>query len=379
MTDPGRRSPDDVEDHSIHDLVRIRLVGAPASASSRLSHVLGTTPAVPTGDADMTITYLDPVRGGSTLRFLGRGRSAFDDERFYVVEPTPGGPALLSLPFEQVGHDLHLTCERGASRLSPLVPLVNLTMLAKGIVPIHGSAFTWRGAGVVAAGWSKGGKTETLLAFMADGAAAIADEWTYVSPDRSIAGAAEPIRLEQSHLAGSEGLRVAVPRRARARLRALGAVATAHRGAFVGRRRLPGAKIANALMPAVTARQGITVSPQQLFGDRYAGRGRLEHLVLLMTAEIDRPQIRSIDASEVVDRMVFAHLHHRLDLVARYYESRFAFPDRRCELLDAIERTERELLHHALTGIPCAEVRVPYPPTIAELHRVVASHLESAA
>jgi hypothetical protein len=54
-----------------------------------------------------------------------------------------------------------------------LISILNLTMLAKGFLPMHASAFTYKNTGVVATGWAKGGKTETLFAFMANGAASI--------------------------------------------------------------------------------------------------------------------------------------------------------------------------------------------------------------
>jgi len=46
-----------------------------------------------------------------------------------------------------------------------LLAVINLTALAKGVLPLHASAFTYRGLGVLATGWAKGGKTETLLEF----------------------------------------------------------------------------------------------------------------------------------------------------------------------------------------------------------------------
>src|SRR5918997_82180 len=61
-----------------------------------------------------------------------------------------------------------------------VIRFVNLTALAKGALPLHAAAFTYRGTGVVVTGWAKGGKTETLLGFMAAGAEYVGDEWVYL-------------------------------------------------------------------------------------------------------------------------------------------------------------------------------------------------------
>ena len=74
---------------------------------------------------------------------------------------------------------------RGLPAIPLLVPIVNLTALANGALPLHASAFVHRGTGVVATGWSKGGKTEALLAFSANGARYVGDEWVYVAADGS--------------------------------------------------------------------------------------------------------------------------------------------------------------------------------------------------
>ena len=79
-----------------------------------------------------------------------------------------------------------------------LVALVNVTALAKGVLPLHATAFTAGSTGVLVVGWSKGGKTETLLGCMAAGAEYVGDEWVYLTDDGQMLGLPEPIRVWSS-------------------------------------------------------------------------------------------------------------------------------------------------------------------------------------
>ena len=87
-------------------------------------------------------------------------------------------------------------CERGVAAVPLLIPILNMTLLARGVLPLHASAFVHEGTGVVATGWSKGGKTEALLAFASRGAEYVGDEWVYVASDGArVHGIPEPIRI----------------------------------------------------------------------------------------------------------------------------------------------------------------------------------------
>jgi hypothetical protein len=367
-----------IEDHVLRDLARIRLVDAPAAATARVGRILGTTPSAPDGDADIVVRWVDRVRTEGTVRWIGRDRSAADDGSFYVVERGPDGARLLArLPLDRAGEPgLEIECDAGLVRPPALIELLNLRLLARGIVPIHGSAFRWRDRGVLAAGWSKGGKTEALLAFVADGADVIADEWTYALPDGRIVGVAEPVRIEQrqaEELGAAVQLPAAAGRRFRlARLAALVAGLLRRAGG-------PGRKVAEVLASPVERARSVTAPPGTLFGDRYLGWGTLDHAVALFVTDRAAAVARPTTPERIADRMVFAHVHHRRDLVARYHELRFAFPDRRSELLERVEERERELLHAALVGVPCTELQLPSPPTLASVHEALAPQLEVAS
>ena len=78
---------------------------------------------------------------------------------------------------------------------------------------------TAEGVGVVTTGWSKGGKTEAVLAFVARGARFVGDEWVYVEHDgATVHGIPEPLRLWDWHLRQLPDLRARIGRGERARL-----------------------------------------------------------------------------------------------------------------------------------------------------------------
>jgi hypothetical protein len=61
----------------------------------------------------------------------------------------------------------------------------------------------------------------------------------------------------------------------------------------------------------------------------------------------------------------------RAPLLAHYRQFRYAFPDRRCEVLEHADVLERDLLATLFDGRPAATVAHPYPCDISELGRAV--------
>ncbi len=104
---------------------------------------------------------------------------------------------MVQIPFAEIGQQqCRIVCATGLPAVPLLIPILNLTALNRGILPLHASAFRYQDVGVLTTGWSKGGKTETLLAFMDRGANYIGDEWVYISDDgRHMTGIPEPIRV----------------------------------------------------------------------------------------------------------------------------------------------------------------------------------------
>jgi hypothetical protein len=244
------------------------------------------------------------------------------------------------------------------------VATINLTVLERGALPLHASAFIHEGRGVVVTGWSKGGKTEAVLAFMTRGASFVGDEWVYVQPECAMVhGIPEPLRLWDWQLRQLPELRGRLRRADRVRLDALKAATGAlHRGR--GPRRL------DALL---SGQLHADVPPHELFPrERVALSGPFDRLFLVGSWDQDRIEARPIEPAVVAARMAFSLQHEREPLMRVYEQFRFAFPDLRNPVLDDAGQRERALLNQVLAGKAAYAVDHPYPVDLAALFDVMA-------
>ncbi len=204
----------------LHGLLTIALADAGPSDVKAIARQLGPLPRV-TGagrEPDITIRFVDRVDVQGPLRLLGREAAAGDDE-FFVLRGRRKTTVRVKIPVADIGTTpLEIVAERGLSAVPYLLPIVMLTLLSKGTVPIHASAFVAGGRGTLVTGWAKGGKSEALLAFADRGATYVGDEWVFVTADgATMAGLPEPMRLWDWQLAMVPRLRgrIGLGRRAR--------------------------------------------------------------------------------------------------------------------------------------------------------------------
>ena len=356
-------------DFDVGGLARIRLTDAEPGDVGRVAHQLGIEPTEPSGEADLTVRFAARLELPGPLRLVGAGDAGYAGDVFIVL--ARGTPRAM-VPLDEVGRAATIVVRRGVG-VPHLVPILNLSLLGKGILPLHASAFSYRGRGIAAAAWSKGGKTEALLAFMAAGADLVADEWTYIAPDGRMSGFRSPIRLLAWHLRQQPELRRRVGREEWLRLAALdGAAAVAQRLTGV---RVPAARAGAARLATRLASMGhVDVRPADLFGPgRCSHAGQLNEMLLLVRRDAPGIEVRPIPGHTVAERMLFAHLHHRLDLIGRYWQFRYAFPERQTDLLDQLETLERGLLRHALADRPAWLVEHPGRVDLQRLFEAIAA------
>jgi hypothetical protein len=260
-----------------------------------------------------------------------------------------------------------------------LVPILNATLLAKGFLPLHASAFVHRGRGVLATGWSKGGKTETLLAFLARGAHYVADEWCYLAPNGArMFGIPEPVRVWGWHVDSLPELRGCLTLRERSRLRLLGWVANGmNRVTDDGRRHGSAAtRTLNRASALLETQRCIDLPAARLFEldghEPVPAEVRPERVLFVLGH--DRPEItvRPIAPEAVVERMLFSLAEEDQRLSSCYHKFRFAFPGRANAFLESRDERRRALLSAALAGRPAFEVRHPYPVPLPALYDALA-------
>jgi hypothetical protein len=341
--------------------VGVRLVDATEADVAMVVRQLGPIQGRLDRDPDVTVRFVDRLDVDGHLTYVGWPETGYAGEDFLLMRGRAGAPARAVFPFDRVGRGLEIVCERALGQVPHLVAVVNLLALDREVLPLHASAFTQDGTGVLATGWAKGGKTETLLAFARRGAAQIGDEWVYLWPDGTMRGIQEPVRLWHWHVRQLPQVRAGLTRAQRVRLGVLGAAADAS-GGLAAKVRRPGALVSllRRGAPVVRRQAYVQVPAARLFPVR-ASEGRLD-VVLLVTSALDRDvHVHPVGADEVARRMTASLQEEREPFMAHYRQFRFAFPDRSSDLVDTAADREQKLLGAALGDRPAFQLRHPYP------------------
>ena len=148
----------EVLDFDLHRLAAIRLVGATPGDAAAVARQLGPLQAVVDREPDLVIRFVDGLERSSRVRYIGLDDAGFTDDAFLVLRSKHKSPARVKIDFSQLGGPTEIVCERGVAAVPLLIPILNMTLLARGVLPLHASAFVHEGTGVVATGWSKGGR-----------------------------------------------------------------------------------------------------------------------------------------------------------------------------------------------------------------------------
>lgn len=369
-----------VTDYDLHGIVGIRLLGATDAEVKMITRQIGPIQTTLNREPEIIIRFVDEMPLNGRLRYLGVNEAGFTDDAFLVLRSKHKSKAKVQIPFDQLGTEqIEIVAERGLTAVPHLIAIINLTALSRGALPMHASAFTYNGLGVLATGWAKGGKTETLLSFMAQGAQHIGDEWIYISEDgQKMYGIPEPIRIWDWHLQDLPQYRDMVSASDKARLRGLDFVVNSMEKAAAHRRlgKTKPAKLLQRATPIIKRQQYVHLEPHKLFGDSMGPMvGNLDKIFLVASHEPANITVTPIDATEVADRMVFSLQDERDDLMAYYRKFRFAFPQRQNSLLEQAEERQRQALHKTLAGKTAYLVYHPYPVAIPALYDAMHSYV----
>lgn len=378
----GQHQPT-ITDFDLHGIVGVRLCDAGADDVRVVGRQLGPIQSPLQREPDITIRFVDrlPIRG--RIRYLGVDDVGFTDDAFLVLRSKHKTRSMVQIPIEDIGGRCEIVCESGLPAVPLLIPILNLTALAKGALPLHAAAFTYQGTGALVTGWSKGGKTEALLAFMAHGASYVGDEWVYLSEGgQRMFGIPEPIHVWDWHLKDMPQYRAMVGAGDRLRLRTL---STAVRGMswFLSRkreRRSSFTRLVSRAQHLLKRQLNVQLPPRKLFADQSRSlSGTPDKVFFVASHEPDDITLQRVDAQEVAQRMVFSLQEERMDLFSTYMKFRFAFPDKRNDLIERMEERQRELLVRALAAKEAYAVYHPYPVSIPDMYEVMRPALEGSA
>ena len=365
----------DCADFDLHGIVGIRLLNSTPSDIAAVKRQLGPIQSPLSRTPDIVIRFGDQIPLSSPVRYLGLDDVGFTDDAFLVFRGKFQAPIKVQIPFDQVGnHQCQIVCESGLPAVPLLIPILNLTVLSKGALPLHASAFNYNGKGILTTGWSKGGKTEMLLAFAANGAEYIGDEWVYLSSDgQHMYGIPEPIRVWYWHLQQMSYYRGKVSNSDLARLHALKILAKSldliESSKILRRSRL--LKFTRRINALVKKQLHLDLPPEKLFGKR-VGTTKGNPDKVFFVGNHDRPQItvQPVNPQEIVERMVFSLQEERREFFSYYRKFRFAFPEVSNSLIDQAEEIQRKILAKVMAGKEAYSVYHPYPFSLPELFEV---------
>jgi len=365
-------------DFDLHGMVGIRLVDASASDRATVAAQLGPITKPLDRAPDIVIRFVDRLQTSVPLRLVGVGEAAYDDDAFLILRSRHKTPARVRIAFDEIGGPCEIVCERGLPAVPLLLAIINLTVLAKGGLALHATAFRYRDRGILVTGWSKSGKTETLLAFLEHGAEYVGDEWIYLSPDgETMFGVPEPVRVWDWQLSQLPHYRQRLNRNDRLKLRALQLGSGGLDGlARVGSRKF--GRHVQRVRGLLERQRYAFLRPESAFaGGASASRSTLDQVFFLANSEADGAHTQRVDAGWIADRMTFSMEEERAPLMAVYRQFRFAFPHRPNVFLESVAALEMNRMRELLAGHPCHAVYHPYPPSILGLYDTIAPLLST--
>jgi hypothetical protein len=250
---------------------------------------------------------------------------------------------------------------------SAVRPALQVALLRRGFAATHGAAVELDGGGVVVAGWSESGKTETALALVERGASFLTDKWTVIGPDGTLSAFPIGVGVRRWVLPHLPRLTSALPARSRAQF-AAAAVADACSRPL--RRRARGrlaGLAADMASRMVSLADRAALAPSEvraIYGqaDDPARHVPARCVALLSNVEGGRVWVEEADAGWAAARLARSAAYERRPWFALQERARYAKPTRpAAEDAEAIIKRERVVLAEALSGARIFSVHAPFP------------------
>src|SRR3972149_3536758 len=157
---------------------------APSLARAAARQFNPLRPATLGGEPAVTISHRRRSYGMRRYRLGDAGdslESEFDETGFTLLSRDEE----LSIPFDSLGRSCAIACTPNSAMRRLLInyvrPALHVCLLSKGALALHSAAVSYRGKGILLAGWAESGKTEAMLGFLQAGATFVSDKWTIVN------------------------------------------------------------------------------------------------------------------------------------------------------------------------------------------------------
>jgi hypothetical protein len=341
------------------------------------------TPGPPADAADVVLEEAPVVEPLVDLqRDAGDGLLTGTDGRaFFVIV----GGRRCTIPASPDEHPARFAYEPGfplsAVYAIAVRPALHRALGCHNAVAVHSATVVLDGGGVIVAGWSESGKTETALGLAEEGAEFLSDKWTILGPDRTVGAFPMRVGVRRWVLPHLPKLRARLSAAARGQmLVAAGAGVAARplrrledRGGARGRLAAMAERaVALADRAALTLSEvaAVYAAPEAL-----TASVPLRALVLLTTVpEAEGISVRPADVDWVARRLATTAAFERRAYDSLLERARYVLPDRRPGGV-AAAAAEQELLRQLLAGVPLWEVRAPFPADPRQVARAVLDKL----
>jgi len=368
---------ENIIDYNVHGLVGIRLINPSENDASAVAKQLGPLQAPIVNEPDIIVKFVKdlPI---PYLRYLGMDNVGFSDDEFFILKSSKKR-AKVRIKFNEIGQKCEIVCESGLRSVPLLLAVLNLTLLSKHIVGIHGSAFVYNGIGILVAGWAKGGKTEALLSFAEHGAKYVGDEWIFLSKDgRHMYGVPENIRLWEWHFNYFTHLKNHFSREKRFLFKTINWIDTFQKSFGNGKmKNIIPIKFLREAMPAFKRQLNVQLPPAIIFdniSDSYSAR--VDKVFLSVSHETDAYSVQKTDPLEIARRMVSSVQYELMPFLEKYLAYKFAFPEKKNSFLEKMPDLQLELLSKALKGKEAYTVFHPYPVSFPKLFEIMKPYCE---
>jgi hypothetical protein len=366
-------------DFNLHNLFSIRLENPLPEAVRAVKNQIGVLPSSFPGEPDLTVCYVDHFE--TPMYHLVMGSAGFANDEFYVVGSTGRKMFRAQIPFEALGQPCKVICETGTTEIPLLHLILNLRMLAKGLMPFHASAFVFDGIGVVVNGWPKGGKTSTLFSFLAHGAQFISDDWLFVDSESRIYGLMQPIKLSDWQLNQLPDYQPRVSRTKQWTIQGIRWLDTMMHTVPESLQTdfLPTKAFYKGLKRLNNSQRHVSLSPEQLFGtDLVAPTGDFDVLLLTLSQETSEVVITPMATELAIERLLATFQYEWMQWEKYYVQYLYAFPHRHNLLIESSQRKQRELLEQILANKPIFAVSHPHPVALDKLYQAINPVLKQA-
>ncbi|MCI0712811.1 MAG: hypothetical protein L0154_21830 [Chloroflexi bacterium] len=349
---------------NIHEFVRVQLEGTGIVVPEWLTCFEGPI----NGNPDITVQFIERLDDISPVRFIELRRYGYTESSF--VAYSKGKSRKASIPLENIGGPYAMQCEAGVDSLPLFEELVHLAAINAGGLPLHASAFQYKGKTILAGGYPHGGKTSLLLAFTEHEAIFMSDDWTYLDTKQQVYGIPLPITLRGWQVAQLPSLQSKISKHKRLKQRVMTGLSKA--AVFSG----PKSSRAK-LVQFFQNRANVTVNPEQIFGKTQGdGNKSLTALCLTMVHDSDTIIVEATPSERALPQLVQMQMNEWQPFLNIYEAYKAAMPGKYSVFLDNFKQNFSDLIKERLNSIPIYSVYHPHPVNLSSLFDNVRPYLD---